>query len=83
MNDYEKLAESFSRINKQMARTSEDKEVLIETLDKVKEIFKTKIGSTLSVWEKEIENGKITDMNIIKGIKGFREQYNAMFANED
>lgn len=83
MNDYEKLAEFISFVNKQMAQTSEEKKALLETLDKVKKTFKTKIGNTLSIWEKDIEDGKITDTNTIQSIRGLRERYNIMFADEE
>lgn len=82
MNDYDKLAEFISFVNKQMAQTSEEKKALRDTLDKVKETFKIKIGSALSTMEKDIEDGKIKNINTIQGIKELRERYNTMFAND-
>lgn len=80
-NDYEKLAEFISFINKQMAQTTEEKIALRDTLDKINETFKIKIGSALSAMEKDIEDGKITNTNTIQSIKKMRERYNTMFAN--
>ena len=81
-NDYDKLAEFISFVNEQMAQTSEEKKALRDTLDKVKETFKIKIGSALSTMEKDIEDGKIKNINTIQGIKELRERYNTMFAND-
>lgn len=82
MNDYDKLAEFISLVNKEMAQTSEEKKALRDTLDKVKETFKIKIGSALSTMEKDIEDGKIKNINTIQGIKELRKRYNTMFADD-
>lgn len=81
MNNYENLAEFISRINEQMNLRQKEDNALKDTYDKLMAAFKSKTGVILDSWEKEVEEGKITDPNTIQGIKGLREQYNAMFAS--
>lgn len=81
MNDFERLAELYSRINEQMAHKSEEQNELQEALNKLKETFKIKIGGILDIWEKDIAEGKITDENSIQSIRGLRARYNNMFAS--
>lgn len=82
MNDFERLAELYSRINEQMAQKSEEQNELQEAFNKLKETFKIKIGGILDIWEKDIAEGKITDENTIQSIRGLREQYNNMLARK-
>lgn len=79
MNDFERLAELYSRINEQMAQKTEEQNELQEAFNKLKETFKIKIGGILDLKEKDIAEGKITDENTIQSIRGLREQYNNMF----
>ena len=58
MNDFERLAELYSRINEQMAQKSEEQNELQEAYNKLKETFKIKIGGILDIWEKDIEEGR-------------------------
>ena len=83
MNDYEKLAEFISRINEQMSLRQEEDKALKDTYDKLMATFKSKTGVVLDSWEKEIEEGNITDPNTIQGIKGLRERYNTMFPDNN
>lgn len=82
MNDYKKIAEFYSSINKEMAQASDEKKALLETYDKLMKTFKLKMGNALSYLEKEIEDGKVTNSNTIQGVQKLREQYNAMFADD-
>lgn len=81
MDDYKKIAELMDSINEQMHTNSEEQTKLLEIIAQVKETFRIKINQVLTILEKEIEDGKITDMNTIQSIRGLRERYNLTFKN--
>ena len=78
MDNFEKIIEQQSRINEELKRMSERSKVCEEELDKAYNEFVSAIEHNLIKWEKEIEEGKITDNTIIALIKSHRETFNAM-----
>ena len=78
MDNFEKIIEQQSRINEELKRMSETSKAHVAELNKAYNEFLSAIERNLIKWEKEIEEGKITDNTIIALIRSHRETFNAM-----
>ena len=78
MDNFEKIIEQQSRINEELKRMSETSKARAEKLNKAYNEFIAAIEQNLIKWEKEVEEGKITDNTIIAQIRAHRETFNAM-----
>ena len=78
MDNFEKIIEQQSRINEELKRMSETSKARAEKLNKAYNELIAAIEQNLIKWEKEIEEGKITDNTIIALIRSHRETFNAM-----
>lgn len=83
MDNFEKIIEQQSRLSEELKQMYEESKARIEELDKVYEAFVSAIEHNLIKWEKDIEDGKITDNNIIAQIKAQRETFNAMMRKKE
>lgn len=82
MDYLEKIIEQQSRLDKELKRMYEESKARKEAVDKVYEKFMSAIEQNLIRWEKDIEDGKITDSAIINSVRAQRECYNAMRKKE-
>lgn len=78
MDNFEKIIEQQSRINEELKRMLETSKAREEELNKAYNKFISAIEQNLIKWEKEIEEGKITDNTIIALIRSHRETFNAL-----
>ena len=83
MDNFEKIIEQQSRLSEELKQMYEESIARIEELDKVYEAFVSAIEHNLIKWEKDIEDGKITDNNIIAQIKAERETFNTMMRKKE
>lgn len=78
MDTFEKIIEQQSRINEELKQMSETSKAHAEELDKAYDKLISTIEQNLIKWEKEIEEGTITDNAIIALIRANRQTFNAM-----
>lgn len=82
MDNLEKIIEQQSRLDEELKRMYEASKARKEAVDKVYEKLMSAIEKNLIKWEKDIEEGKITDGAIINSVRAQRESYNAMRKKE-
>lgn len=82
MDNFEKIMEQQSRLDEELRRMYEESKAREEAMDKVYETFMSAIEASLIKWEKDIEEGRITDSTIINSVRAQRESYNAMRKKE-
>ncbi len=82
MDNLEKIIEQQSRLDEELKRMYEASKARKEAVDKVYEKLMSAIEKNLIKWEKDIEEGKITDSAIIHSVRAQRESYNAMRKKE-
>ena len=78
MDTFEKIIEQQSRINEELKQMSETSKARAEELGKAYDKLISTIEQNLIKWEKEIEEGTITDNTIISLIRANRQTFNAM-----